>query len=31
MTCATFADLMLHADTRMVETAYARSRKEGVL
>ena len=31
MTSAQVADLMGHADTRMVETVYARAREEGIL
>lgn len=31
MSSATVADLMGHADTRMVETTYARTRHEGVM
>lgn len=31
MTAKSVADLMGHADTRMVETVYARARKEGIL
>ena len=31
MTSAQVADLMGHADTRMVETTYARTRHEGVM
>ena len=31
MSSATVADLMGHADTRMVETIYARTRHEGVM
>lgn len=30
MTSAQVADLMGHADTRMVETVYARTREEGI-
>ena len=30
MTSAQVADLMGHADTRMVETVYARAREEGI-
>ena len=31
LTSAQVADLMGHADTRMVETVYARTRHEGVM
>lgn len=31
LTSAQVADLLGHADTRMVETVYARSRKAGIL
>ena len=31
MSSATVTDLMGHADTRMAETIYARSRHEGVM
>ena len=31
MATSAIADLMGHADTRMVETVYARARKEGVI
>ena len=31
MSSANVADLMGHADTRMVETVYARTRHEGVM
>lgn len=31
MSSALVADMMGHADTRMVETVYARTREEGIL
>ena len=31
MNSCAIADLMGHADTRMVETVYARTRKDGVM